>query len=217
MKWTGSSIGFLFCLLSCQPGNPSETSGITKPVRSDIHSHQADSLIAIGSSELKNGDIVLRTGRDLISILFSQLNTHDKRFSHCGIAFREEGDWYVYHSIGGEDNPDEKLRRDRFSTFVKPEVNSGFAVCRYPISEEESEVLQKTVLQYYREHTPFDMQFSLESDDRLYCAEMVYKAYRTATGQANFFETTYHKGFRYVSTDNLFVNNKARILCHLRY
>jgi hypothetical protein len=168
-------------------------------------------------SQLQDGDIILRTGNDVISSLFAQLNQTDKTFSHCGIAFCEEGKWMVYHSIGGEDNPDEKLRKDPFEKFIGSDHNLGYAVCRYPLTGKQSEKLQVTISDFFIRQVPFDMKFDLHSDDRLYCAEMVYKAFNKALDTSNFFKTTVHKGFEYVSTDNIFINNKALILCHIVY
>jgi hypothetical protein len=82
---------------------------------------------------LKNGCIVLRTGNDVISAMFAQLNKINPTYSHCGIAFLENEQWYVYHSIGGEDNPDAKLRRETFNQFVSADHNLGMAVCQYPL------------------------------------------------------------------------------------
>ena len=166
---------------------------------------------------LHDGDIVLRTGNDVISSLFAQLNKTNKTYSHCGIAFSENGQWFVYHSIGGEDNPDEKLRKDPFEKFVASNHNTGYAVCRYPMSSIESEKLLLTVTDFYDLHIPFDMQFDLKSDDRIYGAEMVYKEFNIALDTSGFFTTTIHRGFEYVSTDNIFVNNNARILCRIVY
>ena len=60
---------------------------------------------------------------------------------------------------------------------------------------------------------PFDMKFDLHTDDRLYCAEMIYKAFNKSLDTSHFFTTTIHKGFEYVSTDNIFGNNKQRFSC----
>jgi hypothetical protein len=179
----------------------------------------AVSTIGIEDTEkiLRNGDIVLRTGNDVISNLFAQLNKTDKTFSHCGVAFQRDQQWWVYHSIGGEDNPDEKLRCDPFEKFVSQRHNTGYGVCRYPLSNSEQDKLGAIVLDYYQREIPFDMKFDLATDDRLYCAEMIYKAFNNALDTTHFFETTMHQGFEYVSTDNLFTNIKADILCHIVY
>jgi len=185
------------------------------------HSGEQKSMNTKGVEEtksiLQNGDIILRTGNDVISSLFAQLNKSDKTYSHCGIAMKEDNVWYVYHSIGGEDNPDAKLRKDLFEKFIRSDHNLGYGVCRYPITQIQEQKLEETVHNLYNSKVPFDMKFDLHSDDRLYCAEMVYKAFNIAFDTTKFFTTTVHKGFEYVSTDNIFVNNKASILCHIVY
>ena len=166
---------------------------------------------------LENGTIVLRTGNDAISCMFAQLNNTDKTFSHCGIAFEENNKWYVFHSIGGEDNPDEKLRKETFESFVGESHNRGFGICKYSLTKEKQKKLNTIVSDWYQKQVPFDMKFDLNSDDRLYCAEMVYKAFSRNFETDTFFETTNHKGFKYVSTDNIFINKDAQLLCHLVY
>jgi len=166
---------------------------------------------------LSDGCIVLRAGNDVISSMFAQLNRTDKTFSHCGIAFEEDKKWYVFHSIGGEDNPNSKLRKDTYEKFVGFEHNLGFGICNYALTDTQLQKLHNIVLNYYQKEIPFDMQFDLHSNDRLYCAEMVYKAYQQALGVDTFFSTTVIKDFKYVSTDNLFVNKHAHLLCHVNY
>ena len=166
---------------------------------------------------LQNGTIVLRTGNDAISSMFVQLNKIDKTFSHCGIAFEENNKWYVYHSIGGEDNPDEKLRKETFESFVGESHNRGFGICKYNMTEVKQKKLNAIVTDWYQKKMPFDMKFDLKSNDRLYCAEMVFKAFNKTFETDSFFQITNHKGFKYVSTDNIFINKDAQLLCHLVY
>lgn len=166
---------------------------------------------------LKEGSIILRTGNDAISSMFAQLNNSDKTFSHCGIAFKINEEWFVFHSIGGEDNPDEKLRKEPFDSFVNQNHNNGFGICQYAIKKEQLNKLKTTVLNWHLKEIPFDMKFDLKTNDHLYCAEMVYKAFNIAFATDSFFSITNHKGFKYVSTDNIFVNKDAQMLCHLIY
>lgn len=166
---------------------------------------------------LQNGCVVLRRGNDVISSMFAQFNRSDKTFSHCGIAFREKGQWYVYHSIGGEDNPDEKLRRDTYERFISPEKNFAFGICSFGLDTLQQQSLRQVVQDFYSRHIPFDMEFDLNSDDRLYCAEMVYKSFHRALATDSFFKPTPHGRFIFVSTDNLFVNNHAQMLCRVTY
>ena len=197
-------------ILSCK-----EEAADIKPIPNIKSINKID--ISICTNQLQNGDIVLRTGNDVISGMFALLNRQNKTYSHCGIAFKEDSIWVVYHSIGGEDNPDQKMKRESLRQFISPFNNLGFGICHYELSNEQVNSLQKNVQTYYDQQVPFDMKFDLKSDDRLYCAEMIYKAFNKALGKQAFFTSTVHQGFEYVSTDNIFVNNKAQILCQIVY
>ena len=206
-------------LVSCTQHNPVSKDSYSPEIRKDVARKKSFSTKGIAETQalLSNGDIILRTGNDVISSLFAQLNTHDQTYSHCGITFFEKDKWVVYHSIGGEDNPNEKLRKDPLETFISSGHNLGYGVCHYPINSMQEHRLFKIVDSFYTNGVPFDMQFDLKTDDRLYCAEMVYKAFQKTFNHNKFFTTTTHKGFTYVSTDNIFVNNMAHILCHIVY
>ena len=213
-----NSVYFLFVflfLIACKNDlTVSESKNIVSKVEFEKeYSKQVDSC----KQFLQNGTIVLRTGNDAISSMFAQLNNTDKTFSHCGIAFEENNIWYVFHSIGGEDNPDEKLRKESFENFVGASHNFGFGICKYRMSAEQQTKLKTIVTDWYQKKMPFDMKFDLKSNDRLYCAEMVFKAFNKTFETDSFFQITNHKGFKYVSTDNIFVNKDAQLLCHLVY
>ena len=77
---------------------------------------------------IQQGDMILRTGNDFTSESLRQLSFTDKTYSHCGIASIENDSVFVYHSLGGEWNPDEKLRRDPLELFCNPEENRGFGI-----------------------------------------------------------------------------------------
>lgn len=187
------------------------------PIEKVIQQSNPHQMVDSSKSFLYPGCIVLRRGNDVISSMFAQLNKRDASFSHCGIAFLEQNQWMVYHSIGGEDNPDEKLRREPFENFVGHDHNFGFGICAYPLKETEVERLHQLMKNWHGQGIPFDMKFDLSTDDRLYCAEMLYKAFNQATNRDDCFETTLHQGFRYVSTDNLFTNKGSKMLCRINY
>ncbi len=205
---------FLLFSISCQHrANDSNTHAQLQKA----DQHQSKILIDSSIRFLSDGCLVLRKGNDVISDIFSKLNRSDPSFSHCGIAFFEQQQWVVYHSIGGEDNPNQKLRRDSFEKFVIPSDNTGFGICNLQLKKPEIEKLHTIVDSLFQKEIPFDMQFDLKSDDRLYCAEMVYKAIQQAVANDSLFTLTVHKGFSFVSTDNLFVNKQAQILCRINY
>lgn len=175
--------------------------------------HAVDSCIGL----LHSGDLVLRTGADVISHMLSQLNQQNKTYSHCGIVMIEHGYPFVYHSIGGEDNPDEKLRRDSASFFLSPASNLGFGIARLDADSAHINNIGKVVRRLYKEGHKFDLKFDLYSDDKLYCAEFVYKAINEAMQDSTYIRPITKKGFRFVAVDNLYCNSHARLICQIEY
>jgi len=209
-----------FCLLvfcACQRSQPHYIASPAERQQDSLRHLKAAALGDSAQQFLQDGCIILRRGNDAISGMFAQLNTHNQTFSHCGIVFKENNHWMVFHSIGGEDNPDAKLRRETFEQFISLDHNQAFGICRYPVADTTVQDLQQIVHQFYQQHIPFDMSFDLKTNERFYCAEMVYKAFQQALHEDHFFETTKLGGFEYVSTDNLFVHPKAQLQCHVEY
>ena len=166
---------------------------------------------------LKTGDLVLRTGIDVSSMIFSRMNQTDKTYSHCGLVVVEDGYPFVYHSIGGEDNPDACLRRDSASYFFSPKTNFGFGIARYDMSVGQIESLKNVVGHFYREKRKFDLDFDLKTDDKLYCAEFVYKAIDMATKDTTYIKAISFLGRSYVGVDNLFINPHAHMICRVKF
>jgi hypothetical protein len=155
---------------------------------------------------VKQGDLIVRTGRDFTSETMRQLSLQDKTYSHCGIASIEHDSLFVYHSIGGEWNPDQKLRRDPFEIFCNPFENRGFGIFRYNLSPGDNARLTGVVQKLYKQGIRFDMQFDLASDERMYCTEFVYKAVKEASHNKISFSTTTLNHLKFVAPDNLFIN-----------
>jgi hypothetical protein len=61
------------------------------------------------------------------------------------------------------------------------------------------------------------MDFDLATDDRLYCAEFVYKAIRDATGDTAYFGKTRILDRTYIGVDNLTDPGHAGIICDVQY
>lgn len=169
--------------------------------------------IAMGRAVLQDGDLVLRTGNDFVSLTLRQFSRRNKTYSHCGVVRIENGKAVVYHAIGGEDNPDARLRRDTFQAFCDPDHNLGFGVFRYRLSKAERVRLDSVVDLDYRLKLRFDMKFDLSTDSSLYCAEFVYKALSKATGDPHYLSVSHIGNFTYVAIDDLFEN----VHCHPVY
>ena len=152
------------------------------------------------------GDMILRTGNDFTSESLRQLSFTDKTYSHCGIASIENDSIFVYHALGGEWNPDERLRKDPLELFCNPLENRGFGVYRFTFDALQTKSLDSIVRAWYKKGVMFDMKFDLATNDRLYCAEFVSKAIGAASNGKINFATSRINNFEFVAVDNLFLN-----------
>ena len=166
---------------------------------------------------IRTGDLILRTGRDFASETFRQMSVHDRTYSHCGIALVVHDSVVVFHAIGGSFNPDQQLRRDPLEVFCNPYENRGFAIYRYDLSPQAIPRLMDTVGQWYGRKIPFDLNFDLATDDRMYCAEFVYKAVTRATGDTVRLPVTVFAGRRFVTIDDLFLNPWCRAIRRVNF
>ncbi len=166
---------------------------------------------------LQTGDLVVRRGDDMTSYMLAKLNPDDKTYSHCGIVVMEEGQPFVYHCIGGEDNPDAKMKRETAVQWFSPDNNHGFAAYRYNFKDSETQRLTKQLHTYYKQRVMFDMDFDLDTDDRLYCSEMVYKTICAATRNQEYFITDNSYGRRIIAIDRLYRKPETRQVCQVRF
>ncbi|RYD58619.1 MAG: hypothetical protein EOP56_03270 [Sphingobacteriales bacterium] len=195
------------------PVNQALLDGIEQRRNDPANLRAVDSSLAL----LKNGDVVVRTGNDITSYMLCQLNQKDKTYSHCGVVMMEHGYPFVYHSIGGEANPDARIRRDSASCWFSPADNLGFGIARFDMTDSTISSLGGIVRQIYRERRKFDMDFDLATDDRLYCAEFVYKAVNHATANNTYITPVTYFGHSFVGIDNIFLSPHARAICQIRF
>lgn len=166
---------------------------------------------------LRTGDLLVRRGDDMTSYMLSQLNLNDKTYSHCGVVVVEDGFPFVYHSIGGEDNPNQVMRRDSAQLWCSPAGNHAFAVFRYHVADSVRDKLVQAVYEFYHERRMFDMSFDMATDDRLYCSEMIYKAMEKATGGEPIIGLSNNYGRAFVGIDDLYRVEQAHEVCRIRF
>ena len=97
-----------FCLCNCT--GPA-TYSIQEDFAKKAQIKSAFAKINIAQNNIRNGDIITRVGNDFTSECLRKINVREKTWSHCGIASIEHDSIFVYHSLGGEFNPDEIIYR----------------------------------------------------------------------------------------------------------
>lgn len=164
-----------------------------------------------------SGDIITRTGNDFTSQSLKTLNQRDKTFSHCGIASIENDSVFVYHALGGDWNPDQKIRRDPFVLFAEPYNNNEMGIFRFDMGPAEITNLIKTTSNFYDKGISFDMAFDLKTDDKMYCAEFVYKSLVKGSSGKLQFPLSHIGKFEFIGIDDIILHPDCKKQIHLVY
>jgi hypothetical protein len=157
-------------------------------------------------SSLKSGDLIFRHGRGFISNALMSLGQREKKYSHAGIISVENGNVYVYHAIGGEQNISNKLRKDKLEDFCSPQDVHAFGIYRSDLDKEQIEAVIDAAKIYFKCGLEFDTKFDLTSNDKMYCTEFIYKIFNGISGNQNYIYLSAAGGNQYVSCDDLYLN-----------
>ena len=210
------AIYFIIIILLSSCNNESNIHNI-QPAQRDIDSRQTAKRIQLAllqidslQSIVRTGDLILRTGNDFTSESLRSLNQRNQDYSHCGIASIEHDSIFVYHALGGDFNPDQKIRRDPLKVFGDPSTNRRIAVYHYLLSDSALDNIATTAKLFYKMGIMFDMKFDLASNDRMYCAEFVYKTLLLGSNKKLQFNISHIKDFRFIGVDDLFLQPQCR-------
>jgi len=168
--------------------------------------------IAKAKQFIRNGSIITRTGNDFTSQSLRSLNQRNKTYSHCGIASIENDSIFVYHALGGEFNPDQKLLRESFENFAEPYSNNGIGIYHFEEKLLDPASLVKTAKQLHKKETKFDMDFDLNTEDRMYCAEFVAHCIQYASAQKLRIPHSMIRGFEFIGVDDIFLHPASEFI-----
>ena len=133
-------------------------------ISQNIQNIQEDTIL----SYLNDGDIICRLGDRIWSIYFKELSPNDKRFSHLGIVRIRNNTVSVINAEG--------LTKEK-KDFVNEVSLKEFLICAqktgiYRLKNIEGKIVSDTALEYIG--LPFDWQFDMEDESKLYCSELLY-------------------------------------------
>lgn len=177
---------------------------------------QAYILIDSAEKIIQPGDLITRTGNDFTSQSLKSLNRRNKTYSHCGIANIENDSVFVYHSLGGEWNPNQKILRTYFTVFANPEENNQLGIFRYEQSDTFIKKWVAAATKFYAHQIIFDMNFDLATNDKMYCAEYVYKSLLNTKASWNF-TLSHINQFTFIGVDDLFLEPTCKTVWEIKY
>ena len=165
---------------------------------------------------IETGDLITRTGNDFTSQSLKTLNQRNKTYSHCGIALVKGDSVFIYHALGGEWNPNQKILRQSLLEFTDPVNNNSFGVFRFLLPKEIKQKWVAAAEDFYKKEISFDMAFNLDTNDKMYCAEYVYKCF-LAANPALKFNISHINDFRFIGVDDLFLQEYCRPVTEINY
>ena len=130
---------------------------------------------AENKTELKNGDIIFQTS--LSSQSKAIQHASNSKYSHMGIIYKEEEEYFVYEAI-------QPVKLTSLDDWIKRGEKNHYVVKRLKNAEN---ILTKEVLNKMKdvgkkyEGKNYDLYFEW-SDDKIYCSELVWKIYFEAAG-----------------------------------
>ncbi len=207
--------GCLLCFVTaCQPAatNEAATSNTDRVMEQAVF-RRIDSI----SSFIKTGDLITRTGNDFTSYCLQKFCQTDKTYSHCGIASVENDTVFVYHALGGEFNPDQKIVREPLRVFSHPFANKGVGVFRFDMNSSQADSVIAVIRDAINDNITFDMDFDLDTDDKMYCSEFTAKMYTKALQKDSLFTLSRINDFRFYAPDNLFLHPRFHTVYKVVY
>ena len=189
-----------------------ETAGLTLEKRKEMWRNARPEI-----TSLRSGDLIFRHGRGVISNTLLKMSQKESKYSHAGVVFIEQGKAYVYHCIGGEDNPNSTMRRDRISQFCDPEIAHSFGIYRLPLGDSLNQAFLLEVQRSYDRGLLFDTAFDLSTDKEQYCTEFIYKTLKSLEGIDLPISSSAFSGKEYVTCDNLYLIPKTQLIHQHNY
>lgn len=125
---------------------------------------------------LHNGDLILRCGKSTESYIV-HLADNTSEFTHIGIIAIENNIPYVIHAVPHKNNT---LKKEPVSNFLNPKNASSYAIYR---TNYNTNILSKVVNEaqnFYQKKYTFDNEYNLNTDTKLYCTELILKAFNNA-------------------------------------
>lgn len=224
VRWPLCCLIFLFTAIifvfhSCASHEPIPQLKISRQdsIEKEKTIRRAFVAIAGMKKNIRTGDIVTRTGNDFTSQSLRTLNRRNKTWSHCGIASIENDTLFIYHAIGGEWNPDENLRRDPWILFAEPYSNNAVGQYRFTLQDSVVYDLIRIIKEFHRNKLAFDMDFDLATDDKMYCAEFIYKSLIKASHQKLQFSLSQISTFEFVGVDDIFLHPLCKPIAESTY
>ena len=139
------------------------------------------SLSNFDTTILKEGDVIFQTDNHGQSLAVQKATL--SKYSHVGILFLENNEWFVYEAI-------QPVVKSKLANFIRRGDKGHFTISRYKKSKEELTTSKITKMKTFFtnvEGKNYDLLFEW-SDKTWYCSELVWKMYNSVGIKISEFE-----------------------------
>ncbi len=131
-------------------------------------------------SILKEGDVIFQTDNYGQSLAVQKAT--GSKYSHVGILFKENGQWYVYEAV-------QPVTKTQLTKFILKGDKGNITISRYKNSEVLTPENIETMKAFFKRVKGKDYDLLFEwSDDKWYCSELVWKMYNAIGVQISDYE-----------------------------
>ena len=152
------------------------------PVATGDRQEPADPAFGLDTGLLETGDLIFRRGQSIASRLVLLADTQSV-YSHVGLVLMGGSEALVVHVVPAETADNLALVRvEPLANFIDARHASAISVRRldHARARQYASLAATAACAYAREALSFDVSFDLDSEDRLYCTELVWRAYLEA-------------------------------------
>lgn len=160
------------------------------------------------SKELKSGMLICRLGNGFFSNQFRKVASAEQKFSHIGILSIENDSVFVYHSEASELTGIGSVKRDEIHHFLQG-IHT-FEFYKFNYTDSITTQIVNHVKWYYKNKTPFDLDFDSYNDDKLYCTELIATAVNKVVGHTEIQPNIRIKNKLIYGLDDIYLNQNVR-------
>ncbi len=135
------------------------------------------------SDKARSGDVVFIRGKSIRSAVVGFFEGGYRAYSHVGIVILENGCPFIIHADPAHNAVADRVMREAWDVVISPKRIGAAAIFRMADSNfvDSPNIKASTVaLQFWRDELPFDHEFDLSTPQKLYCTELVWRAYMAA-------------------------------------
>lgn len=172
-----------------------------KAARGEVVADNA-AFIEDALAEARPGDVLFKNGGGLWGRLAARFSENDDGYGHVGMVDTgPDGALVVIHAGGDPATGNGRVQATGLAQFLR--AAKGAALYRPKLDAPHAAIALSYVEAAAGRNAPFDSAFSLDTEDELYCTELVWRALSRAVGEDVVPEKSERSGKVYVAIDDL--------------